>query len=77
MGLPGAGAYCASKSAVIKLCESLSIDLGPQGFDVTAICPGYIDTPLTRQNKHPMPFLMDATEAALRIKQAIARKLAH
>jgi short-subunit dehydrogenase len=76
MGLPGAGAYCASKSAVIKLCESLSIDLTPQGYDVTAICPGFIDTPLTKQNKHPMPFMMDAEKGARRIKKAIARKRA-
>lgn len=76
IGLPGAGAYCASKAAVIKLCESLSIDLSPQGYDVTAICPGFIDTPLTRQNKHPMPFLMDAEVGAQRIKKAIARKRA-
>ena len=76
IGLPGAGAYCASKAAVIKLCESLSIDLSPQGYDVTAICPGFIDTPLTRQNKHPMPFLMDAEVGAQRIKKAIARKIA-
>jgi short-subunit dehydrogenase len=76
MGLPGAGAYCASKAAVLKLCESLSIDLTPQGYDVTAICPGFIDTPLTRQNKHPMPFIMSAEEGASRIKRAIARKKA-
>lgn len=74
VGLPGAGAYCASKAAVIKLCESLSIDLSPQGYHVTTICPGFIDTPLTEQNKHPMPFLMSSKEGALRIKKAIAQK---
>jgi NAD(P)-dependent dehydrogenase (short-subunit alcohol dehydrogenase family) len=74
VGLPGAGAYCASKAAVLRLCESLAIDFGPQGFNVTAICPGFIDTPLTRRNKHPMPFLMSSDEGAGRIKRAIARK---
>jgi len=74
VGLPGAAAYCASKAAVLRLSESMAIDLGPQGYDVTAICPGFIDTPLTKQNKHPMPFLMSAEEGAQRIKQAIAQK---
>lgn len=74
VGLPGAGAYCASKAAVLRLSESLAIDLVPQGYNVTAICPGFIDTPLTRQNKHPMPFIMSAAEGAARIKSAIARK---
>lgn len=74
VGLPGAAAYSASKAAVLRMCESMAIDLKPQGYDVTAICPGFIDTPLTRQNKHPMPFLMSSEEGAARIKRAIARK---
>ena len=74
LGLPGAGAYCASKAGVIKLCESFSIDLKRQGIDVTAICPGFIDTPLTQQNEYLMPFLMSAERAALRIKRAIEKR---
>lgn len=74
VGLPGAGAYCASKAAVIKLCESLSIDLAPHGYSVTTVCPGFIDTPLTQKNSHPMPFIMSSKEGALKIKKAIARK---
>ena len=57
-GLPGHGAYCASKAAVIAYCESLRGELGPSGVKVVTICPGYIDTPLTRENRYPMPFLM-------------------
>lgn len=74
IGLPGAGAYCASKAAVTKLCESLAIDLAPQGYTVTTICPGFIDTPLTQQNTHSMPFLMSSKEGARRIKKAITFK---
>ena len=57
-GLPGHGAYCASKAAVISYCESLRGELRTTGVRVTTICPGYIDTPLTRQNRYAMPFLM-------------------
>ena len=57
-GLPGHGAYCGSKAAVIAYCESLRGELRPSGVKVVTICPGYIDTPLTRENRYPMPFLM-------------------
>lgn len=74
MGLPGAGAYSASKAAVLKLCESYSIDLKRKGINVTAIAPGFIDTPLTKQNNHKMPFLMNSDKAARLIKRAIEKK---
>ena len=57
-GLPGHGAYCASKAALIAYCESLRGELKPAGLRVVTICPGYIDTPLTQQNRYAMPFLM-------------------
>jgi short-subunit dehydrogenase len=57
-GLPGHGAYCASKAAVIAYCECLRGELRDSGVMVVTICPGYIDTPLTRQNRYSMPFLM-------------------
>jgi len=57
-GLPGHGAYCASKAAVISYCECLRGELRPSGVKVVTLCPGYIDTPLTRQNRYAMPFLM-------------------
>lgn len=57
-GLPGHGAYCASKAAVIAYCESLRGELKAAGVQVVTICPGYIDTPLTQQNRYAMPFLM-------------------
>jgi short-subunit dehydrogenase len=59
-GLPGHGAYCASKAAVIAYCESLRGELRGSGIRVVTICPGYIDTPLTQHNRYSMPFLMPA-----------------
>lgn len=57
-GLPGHGAYCASKAALISYCESLRGEMRATGVKVVTLCPGYIDTPLTQKNKYPMPFLM-------------------
>lgn len=63
-GLPGHGAYCASKAAVISYCESLRGELRQAGVKVVTLSPGYIDTPLTRQNRYSMPFLMPAQQFA-------------
>jgi short-subunit dehydrogenase len=71
-GLPGHGAYCASKAAVISYCESLRGEMRPHGVRVVTISPGYIDTPLTRQNRYGMPFLMQAEDFADRAYRAIA-----
>jgi len=73
-GLAGNGAYCASKSAAITWLESLRTELYGSGVSVVCICPGYIDTPMTRVNRFRMPFLLPADEAARRIARAIARK---
>jgi short-subunit dehydrogenase len=63
-GLPGHGAYCASKAAVVAYCESLRGELRSSGVRVVTVLPGYIDTPLTRENRYKMPFLMSATAFA-------------
>jgi short-subunit dehydrogenase len=63
-GLPGHGAYCASKAAVVAYCESLRGELRPSGVKVITICPGYIDTPLTQKNPYSMPFLMQPQDFA-------------
>jgi len=59
-GLPGHGAYASSKAAVISYCESLRGELRDAGVKVVTVMPGYIDTPLTRENPYGMPFLMPA-----------------
>ena len=65
-GMPGHGAYCASKAAAISYCESLRGELRASGVRVVTICPGYVDTPLTRGNRYPMPFLMTPESFAQR-----------
>ena len=63
-GLPGHGAYCSSKAAVISYCESLRGELRRTGVRVVTLAPGYVDTPLTRKNRYGMPFLMAPEEFA-------------
>ncbi len=72
-GLPGAGAYSASKAAVMCYCESLRLELKPHGIAVVTIAPGYIATPMTEKNAYPMPFLMPAARFAELAARAIAR----
>ena len=73
-GLPGAGAYSASKAAAIAYLESLRLELTGSGVAVVTICPGYIATPMTAGNPYPMPFLMSVNRAAGKIARAIARR---
>ncbi|MDB5892517.1 MAG: short-chain dehydrogenase, partial [Rhodoferax sp.] len=70
-GLPGHGAYCASKAGVVSYCESLRGELRPSGVKVVTICPGYVDTPLTRVNRYSMPFLMRPDDFAAKAFTAI------
>ena len=70
-GLPGAGAYSASKAAAITYLESLRVELRGSGVHVVTICPGYIKTPMTAVNPYPMPFILEPEEAAKRMARAI------
>lgn len=76
-GLPGHAAYCSSKAAVISYCESLRGELRASGVRVVTILPGYVDTPLTRGNRYPMPFLLSAEAFAARAFRAIERGAAY
>lgn len=72
-GMRGAGAYCASKAALHSYCEALRLELHRTNIRVVTIAPGYIDTPMTRHNRFPMPFLMPVERFAAQAVDAIAR----
>ena len=63
-GLPDAGAYCASKSALTSFTESLHFDLKKSNVKVSLISPGFIKTPMTDQNNFPMPMIKSPEFAA-------------
>lgn len=70
-GLPGHGAYCASKAGVVAYCESLRGELRGSGVAVVTLVPGYVATPLTAHNSYAMPFLMTPEAFAARAFEAI------
>jgi short-subunit dehydrogenase len=73
-GLPGGGAYSASKAAAMRYLEALRVELRPQGVAVVTITPGYIRTPMTNGNPYPMPFMMDPDRFAAKSAAAIAAR---
>jgi short-subunit dehydrogenase len=73
-GMPGFTGYTSSKAAVNNYCEGLRIELRPLGVAVTTVCPGFVDTPMTKPNSFRMPFLLTADDAADRILRAIRRR---
>ncbi|MEP7068517.1 MAG: SDR family oxidoreductase [Usitatibacter sp.] len=70
-GLPGSSGYSASKAAAISYLEGLRLELRRSGVKVSTICPGFIKTPMTAKNPYPMPFILEAGDAALRIARAL------
>lgn len=73
-GLPGHGAYCASKAGVVAYCESLRGELRASGVSVLTLVPGYVATPLTARNPYRMPFLMTPERFADQAFAAIQRR---
>lgn len=72
-GLPGAGAYSASKAAVRLYCESLRVELAASGIRVVTLAPGFIQTPMTAGNPYRMPFLMPVEAFAAKAVAAVDR----
>ncbi len=73
-GLPGAGAYNASKAALVSLAEASKLELAPKGIDITIINPGFVRTPMTEKNKFPMPLLVEPDVAARKTIAGIRAK---
>ncbi|MDN4590710.1 short-chain dehydrogenase [Xenophilus aerolatus] len=72
-GMPGNGAYCASKAGLIRYLESLRAELRGSGVTVHTVSPGYIRTALTAGNRFAMPALLEPEDAARRLLAAVAR----
>lgn len=74
MGLPQSIAYAPGKAAMISLAESLRTDVARFGIDCSLINPGFVDTPMTKKNTFPMPFMVSAERAAATIVRGLDRK---
>ena len=73
-GLPTGQPYCATKAGLVSYAESLKLDLRQDNVDVKLISPGFVRTPLTDKNDFPMPFMIEAEDAAKAIADGLARK---
>ena len=73
-GLPAAGAYCASKSALTSFTESLHFEMKRKNVRVTLISPGFIKTPMTDQNDFTMPMIKSPEFAAELIYLGLIKK---
>lgn len=73
-GLPAAGAYCASKSALTSFAESLCFEMKRKNVRVSLISPGFIKTPMTDQNDFPMPMIKTPEYAANQIYLGLIKK---
>ena len=73
-GLPAAGAYCASKSALTSFTESLHFEMKRKNVRVSLISPGFIKTPMTDQNDFPMPMIKSPEFAADQIYNGLIKK---
>ena len=73
-GLPAAGAYCASKSALSSFTESLYFEMKRINVRVSLVSPGFIKTPMTDQNDFPMPMIKSPEFAAEQIYNGLVKK---
>ena len=76
-GMPGNGAYCASKGGLIRYLESLRAELRGTGLSVHTVSPGYLRTALTAGNRFAMPGLMEPDDAARSLLAGVARGSTH
>jgi NAD(P)-dependent dehydrogenase (short-subunit alcohol dehydrogenase family) len=72
-GLPNSLAYGPTKAALINLAQTLYMDLKPRNIGVSLVNPGFVETPLTEQNRFHMPALIGADEAARHMLRGWAR----
>ena len=72
-GLPAAGAYCASKSALTSFAESFHFEMKRKNVRVSLVSPGFIKTPMTDQNDFPMPMIKSPEFAANEIYKGLTK----
>ncbi len=74
-GLPGAGIYGVTKSAITFLAETLKLEYEPYNIKIQVVHPGFIKTPMTDKNTFDMPFIMSAERASdIIIKNIFSKK---
>lgn len=72
-GLAGAEAYGATKAAQINMLEALRTHIAGSGVHVMTVCPGFVRTEMTETNEFPMPFMVEADQAARAIRAGLEK----
>ncbi len=75
VGLPGSCAYGPTKSALNNIAESAFVEFKPFNIDISLVCPGFVDTRLTKKNKFYMPFIITPEQASKEIFYGLKRGL--
>ena len=70
-GTAGGSVYNAAKGGVVLLTKNIALDYGPSGIRANAICPGFIETPLT-ESVFGLPG-MEAPRASITGEHALQR----
>jgi short-subunit dehydrogenase len=73
-GLPRSAAYGPTKAALINLAETLRTELTPRGITISLVNPGFVDTPMTRDNPFPMPGIIPSQQAAQNLLAGLERR---
>ncbi len=76
-GMPGNGAYCASKGGLIRYLESLRAECRGSAVTVHTVSPGYLRTALTAGNRFAMPGLLEPDGAARALLVGVAAGREH
>lgn len=76
IGMPNHLAYSASKNAVRAYGEAMRGAMSRHGIEVNVVCPGFVESRMTAENKFHMPFFMDAGKAVRIIARGLARNKA-
>lgn len=75
-GLPGFGAYSASKAGLHRYLQSLRAEVRGEGIAVTELSPGFIDTDINR-SFGSRPFLIDVQKGAALMARMIERRVGY
>ncbi|PCI46099.1 MAG: short-chain dehydrogenase [Alphaproteobacteria bacterium] len=75
-GLPSSPAYSTSKACVKAYGEALRGLYARHGIEVNVVCPGFVKSAMTAQNKFPMPFLMETDKAIRILRQGLEKNQA-
>ena len=72
-GLPGSCAYGPTKSALNNVAESAFVEFKAFKIDISLVCPGFVNTRLTKKNKFPMPFVISQRKASEEIFKGLRK----